>query len=99
MRSRRVASKPPARSGRKVSHQKLQLVGVMWTDAVFDDETTPKPMRMFTVGFLVEDNDLHVAIAHEVGSDGEFRGTTSVPRGMVKKVTKFGKPIPVTYEG
>ena len=99
MRSRRVASKPLARSGRKVTRQKLQLVGVMWTDAVFDDETTPKPMRMFTVGFLVEDNDLHVAIAHEVGSDGEFRGTTSVPRGMVKKVTKFGKPIHVTYEG
>ena len=97
MRSRRMAKKPPA-SGKKTSRQLLQLVGVMWTDAVFDDETTPKPMRMFTVGFLVEDNDLHVAIAHEVGSDGEFRGTTSVPRGMVKKVTKFGKPIPVTYE-
>ena len=97
MRSRRVAKKPPT-SGKKTSRQLLQLVGVMWTDAVFDDETTPRPMRMFTVGFLVEDNDLHVAIAHEVGSDGEFRGTTSVPRGMVKKLTKFGKPIPVTYE-
>ena len=96
MRNRRIAKSAP--TSKKVSKQRLQLVGVMWTDAVFDDETTPKPMRMFTVGFLVEDNALHVAIAHEVGSDGEFRGTTSVPRGMVKKITRFGRPIPVTYE-
>ena len=98
MRSRRVASKPLARSGKRVGHQRLQIVGVMWLDAVFDDAVTPSPMRMLTVGFLVEDNEKHVAIAHEVGSDGEFRGTTSVPRGMVKKVTKLGKPIAVTYE-
>ena len=84
-------------TGKKVSSQRLQLVVVLWMDAVFDDETTPKPMRMFTVGFLVEDTSLHVAVAHEVGADGEFRGTTSIPRGMVKKVTKFGRPIPLTY--
>ena len=81
------------------SRQMLQLAGVIWTDAVFDDETTPKPMRMFTVGFIVEDTPLHVAIAHEVGSDGEYRGTTSVPRGMVVKLIKFGRKMPLFDDG
>ena len=96
MRSRRMAKASP--TSRRSARLLLQLVAVTWSDAVYDDETTPRPMRMFTVGFLVEDNDLHVAVAHEVGSDGEFRGTTSIPRGMVKKVTKFGRRIPVIYE-
>ena len=82
-------------TSKKHTRQTMQLAGVLWTDAVFDDETTPKPMRMFTVGFLVEDTEVHVAIAHEVGSDGEYRGTTSVPRGMVKKLIKFGRKMPL----
>ena len=82
-------------ASRKQSRQMLQLAGVLWTDAVFDDEVTPKPMQMLTVGFLVENNEVHVAISHEVGSDGEYRGTTSIPRGMVKKLLKFGRRVPL----
>ena len=79
--------------------KKLQIVGLLWTDAVFSDkEEAPKPMAMFTVGFMVEETSEHVAVAHEVDEEGGFRGTTTVPRGMVKRIVKFGKPIPVNYE-
>ena len=72
----------------------LQIIGVVWMDAVFSDtEETPKPEPMFTIGFLVEDAKEHISIAHEIGMDGVFRGTTSVPRGMVRHVYKYGRKI------
>lgn len=95
MRVRRIA-RPARKPTRK---HVLQVVGIIWKDAVFSDkEEVPKPVAMLTVGFLVTENDEQISIAHEVDtSDGEFRGVTSVPRGMVTKLTKLGRPICITY--
>lgn len=79
---------------RKTPKKLLQIIGVVWMDAVFSDkEEAPQPIPMFTVGFLVEDVEGYISLAHEIGMDGEFRGTTSVPRGMVKHIYKYGKRI------
>ena len=87
-------------TARKPKHKRvLHVVGIIWKDAVFSDkEESPKPVSMLTVGFLVTENAEQVSIAHEVDTtDGEFRGVTSVPRGMVKKITKLGRPISITF--
>lgn len=90
MYARRIKRQPAT----DVSKKRLQIVGVVWTDAVFSDkETNPKPIPMFTIGFLVEDNRSHISIAHEIGMDGEFRGVTSVPRGMVTTVMILRKRL------
>ena len=97
MQVRRLAAHPH----RKPKQRRiLQVVGIIWKDAVFSDkEEAPKPVDMLTVGFLVGENKDQVSVAHEVDmSDGEFRGVTSVPRGMVTKLTKLGRPISITYD-
>ena len=96
MRRRRIATPTKKPKTRRV----LQVVGIIWKDAVFSDkEEAPRPVDMLTVGFLVTETDEQVSIAHEVDtSDGEFRGVTSVPRGMVTKLTKLGRPISITYD-
>lgn len=96
MRTRRLVSK-----SRKPKHKRiLQVVGIVWKDAVFSDkEEAPKPVEMLTVGFLVAENAEQISVAHEVDtSDGEFRGVTSVPRGMVTKMTKLGRTLTITYD-
>ena len=96
MRVRRIAQ----HAKRPKTRRLLQVVGIVWKDAVFSDkEEAPKPVDMLTVGFLVGENKDQVSVAHEVDmSDGEFRGVTSVPRGMVTKLTKLGRPISITYD-
>jgi len=96
MRTRRLAQKPRKPKSKRI----LQVVGIIWKDAVFSDkEETPQPVDMLTVGFLVAENAEQVSIAHEVDtSDGAFRGVTSVPRGMVSKLTKLGRPICISYD-
>lgn len=96
MHMRRIAAKP-----RKPKHKRsLQVVGIVWKDAVFSDkEEAPKPVEMLTVGFLVTETSEQVSIAHEVDtSDGEFRGVTSVPRGMVTRTMKLGRTIHISYD-
>lgn len=83
-------------AGSKPRQKKLQVVVVAWKDAVFShEEETPAPLLMFTVGFLVESTDSHVSIAHEVGHDGTYRGTTTVPRGMVQSVMKLSRTFTI----
>ena len=91
MRARRIKRQPASEIAAK---KRLQIVGVMWKDAVFSDsEEAPKPVPMLTIGFLVEDNKSHVSVAHEIGMDGAFRGVTAVPRGMVASVLVLRKRI------
>ena len=91
MRARRIKRQPASDVAAK---KRLQLVGVMWKDAMFSDsEETPKPVPMLTVGFLVEDTKNHISIAHEIGTDGVFRGVTVVPRGIVVSVLVLRKRI------
>ena len=96
MRVRRIAQ----HAKRPKTRRLLQVVGIVWKDAVFSDkEESPKPVAMLTVGFLVTENAEQISIAHEVDtSHGEFRGVTSVPRGMVEKMTKLGRTISITYD-
>ena len=96
MRARRLvkgATKPKAK-------RIFQVVGLFWTDAVFSDENDrPRPAEMLTVGFLVSENDEQISVAHELDTDdGTFRGVTAVPRGMVQKVVKLGRPVSITYD-
>ena len=74
----------------------LQIVVVVWRDAVFSDtEEAPTPALMFTVGYLVERNDSHIAVAHEIGNDGAFRGTTSIPSGMIQSVMGLKRTLTI----
>ncbi len=64
-----------------------------WTDAWFDtDENRPAEWKaeqvIETVGFLLRERPV-VTIAHERVEPGVFRGTTHVPRGMVRKVERL----------
>lgn len=85
---------------KKPTHKQVfQIVGLFWKDAVFSDETEhPQPADMLTVGFLVKETPEVISVAHEVDTDNrEFRGVTSVPRGMVTKIVKLGRPVSITY--
>ena len=98
MRSRRtrVLPDPTLTSRRK---RRFGLIGVIWTDAVFShEEESPAPVVMLTVGFRVKSSTKgHISVAHEVGEDGAFRGTTSIPDGMVKQIRRLGS-ISFTHE-
>ena len=84
----------------KPAKKTLRIVLVTWRDAVFSsEEESPRPIMMLTLGFLVEDSDSHIAVAHEVGLDGTFRGVTSVPRGMVQNVMRLGRAITIELCG
>ena len=96
MRVRKIARKTETQDQPRV--KSLKIVGVVWVDAVFShEEATPAPTKMFTVGFLVKSPRGQVSVAHEVGADGIFRGTTSIPKGMVKKIKPMGT-ISLTFD-
>ena len=96
MRARRLVKLPSKPKARRV----FQVIGLFWKDAVFSDEVErPQPADMLTIGFLVSENPEQISVAHEIDTDsGEFRGVTAVPRGMVQKVVKLGRPVSITYD-
>ena len=84
------------------------LVGVSWADAHADnmqevDLTEIQAARSYmftTYGILVRDDreqhikDPLIAVAHERGEDGRYRGVTYVPLALMVKILDFGLPKP-----
>jgi hypothetical protein len=79
---------------------KRPVAVVVWDDAHgsvnkdIDPDNIPdhKPMVMTTMGWLLADNDKGVYLAMEKFlEDGKdwYRGTTFIPRGMVRSTTMF----------
>lgn len=65
----------------------VPIVQISWLDASFDsDGAGNKPVEARTVGFLVELTDDYVKVSHEIFKDGDARGTTAIPGGMVKEI-------------
>jgi hypothetical protein len=72
-----------------------RLVAVTWNDAhgadgVFDPKDHA-PVTTLTIGWLLCRDANGVSIANERHEDGNYRGQTFIPAGMVKRV----KTIPV----
>lgn len=82
--------------------EKRQLVVVTWDDAWQDQENfasvhgiraTHAPMKVETLGYLIQDDDVGISVANEHSvQDGSdvFRGRTFVPRAMVRKMVPYG---------
>lgn len=74
----------------------LEIVAVEWDDAHgsvasdVDLEEEHKPVIMTTIGFLLQWDALGLSIANE-RSDGEYRGHTFIPRGMVRTIRTVTK--------
>lgn len=80
---------------------KKQLVVVIWDDAWQDQENfstahgiraTHAPMKVETLGYLIQDDDVGVSVANEHSvQDGTdvFRGRTFVPRAMVRNLIPY----------
>ncbi len=78
-----------------------QLVLVTWDDAWADTDgfatmhgiaQTHHPMKIQTMGWLLQDDETGVSLANERSSeDGTdtFRGRTFIPRAMVRDVKPF----------
>jgi len=68
----------------------VKIVAVTWLDAIVDHEELGSgfsdPPWVITYGVLLEENELFVRVAAEVLEGGKYRCTTTIPRGMVKKV-------------
>lgn len=76
----------------KLPHNKPWVV-IEWLDAnatqtVFyqEHEIPHKASLAFTGGWLLREDDLGVTIANEYFDDGNWRGTTFVPKGMIQAV-------------
>lgn len=76
-----------------------QLVAVIWDDAnvsptdviLRDDVSRQKPTRFTTFGLLVREDDRLVSVAAEIDEQGDFRGMSNLPRGMVVEVIRLGR--------
>jgi hypothetical protein len=67
----------------------LRPVAVIWTDAVGHD-TQPVPLApACTFGVLVSEDKTCVRIATEEFYDGDQRGHTTIPRGMVQRIIRL----------
>lgn len=79
------------------------FVEVEWDDAwkaATDDATmenagdSHRPIKCFTRGWMLRDDEKGVQLANERSPDGTFRGRTFVPRPMVIDVSPWPKPKP-----
>ena len=68
-------------------------VAVLWSDACtvhgWKADAVPAP-RCVTVGMLVERTNKHISVAQTVAQDGDRAEITTIPRGMVMKITNCG---------
>lgn len=74
----------------------MKIVEVHWVDAYkcdehFEEDDTFEPMNARTVGYLHEDEDTHVTLAHEWFPGESRRGRTIIPRGMVQFVVTLSE--------
>jgi|14BtaG_2_1085337.scaffolds.fasta_scaffold31118_2 hypothetical protein len=67
-----------------------RVVLVEWDDAWschgWTDDTAPKPVRVKTLGFAVQETKQGIVVAQSVGPDG-FGSTCFIPNGMIQNVT------------
>lgn len=73
---------------------KKEVVIVGWDDAhgsahreVTEDDMPHRPIRMYTVGWLLKRDDTGVSIANEHATDADstcYRGHTFIPAGMIR---------------
>ncbi len=74
-----------------------RLVVVVWDDAWaahgWTDDTTPKPMTVTTVGWVIQETEVGMSLAQSVAADG-FGSVWFIPNGMINSVTylKEGEP-------
>ena len=70
--------------------RKAKIVMVHWKDACtvtgWKAQTEPPP-NCVTVGMVVADNKKFIAVAQTQDFSGENAEVTTIPRGMVEKVT------------
>lgn len=69
------------------------IVSVLWVDSSLQDgqvdhHNYPKPEKITSVGYLIEETDEYVTIARDGMNSGDFRGLLCVPRvAILSKVT------------
>lgn len=71
-----------------------RLVMVTWSDAhghdgYYDADADHKPVKMFTIGWLVKEDASGISLAcerHKEGRVWRYRGGTFIPAGMIVKV-------------
>lgn len=66
------------------------LVRITWDDAASNNgwvDFPPPPLEpqtVVTVGFLIQEDDRYIQVAHTV-SDTEYNGDIQIPKGMILK--------------
>ena len=74
----------------------LRYVRVLWVDAAYYRELEVAeeavPLDMMTVGVVINDEELHIAIAHELCEDGTYRSVTSIPKAWIKEIEDLTPP-------
>lgn len=68
-----------------------RLVIVEWLDAACnsswqDAGTVITPVKIWTAGFLLHEDEGHVMVSGSVSEDGGFNQSMTVPRGMVTSI-------------
>lgn len=68
-----------------------RLVIVEWIDATAnsswqDSGTVISPIKAWTSGFLIHEEDGFVMVSGTVSEDGGFNQTMTIPRGMVASI-------------
>lgn len=74
---------------RKLKEDGFNISAVYWKDATGHDEMPEgglKPIRVVTLGVVLEVTKEHVLMVSECFEDESSRQITSIPRGMVKKI-------------
>ena|SRR3990167_5875137 len=73
----------------------MGLWACFWVDAVKQEEqetetSYPTPEIACTVGFLLHADDMSISLVQELFSDVHRRNIVTVPREMIKSLTKIG---------
>lgn len=77
------------------------LVKAFWNDAwspqanisMKPEDIPHKPVKATTVGWLLREDSSGITIASEECDDGEYRGLTFIPAGMLVRTERVGKGV------
>ncbi len=69
----------------------MNIVKVVWVDATFryeehDNTNLPQPSTVCTYGEQVQINELGIWVAAEVLDEATYRGTTFIPKELIREV-------------
>lgn len=71
--------------------ERKSVIVVSWRDPVFSLDEIPQQLsRMFTTGWIVEEDDESIVVASEYDSTSkDYRQLTRIPRVLIKEIIKL----------